>query len=176
MSDIRVGDQIRLSTYEGYAGFGTPEARSVYKTRHEGVVLSTDHSARFGRSVHLDCSVEHEDVDVSETHYLEDFEVERLNVITCTNCDGRGAVQVAFVPTTADADRPSVVTPPHADLSSPASVRLRAEDVVEQVLRDHGIDPVQKRDRPGAPWLSTVLVRAVLEANTSVDKQRSTDV
>lgn len=172
MSDIRVGDQIRLSTYEGYVGFGTPEARSVYRTRHEGVVLSTDHSERFGRSVVLDCSVQHDDHSETETHYLEDFEVERLNVVTCTSCDGRGAIQVAFAPPTADADR---VTQPRADLSSAKNARLRAEDRVEQVLRDHGIDPIQKLDVPGAPWLATLLVRAARHASdTSTDDPRST--
>jgi len=99
MSDVCVGDQIRLSKYAGYVGLGTPEAHSVYETQHEGVVLSTDHSERFGRSVHLDCSVEHEDLDENESHYLDDYEVERLNVVTCPTCDGRGVIQGPLVPT-----------------------------------------------------------------------------
>jgi hypothetical protein len=177
MSDIRVGDQIRLSSYEGHAGLGTPEARSVFVTRHEGVVRSTDHSSRFGRSVDLDCSVEHDDLDENETHYLDDFEVERLNVVTCTRCDGRGSIQVALVPTTpADSERPSAVVPPLTTVVSAEVVQLRAEEAVEQVLRDHGIDPVQKRDELGAPWLATLLVQAVLGTNPSAANQRSTDV
>jgi hypothetical protein len=94
MSDIRVGDQISLSKYAGHVGLGTPEARSVYEVQHQGVVRSTGHSDRFGPSVHLDCSIEHEDLDEDETHYLGDFEVERLNVVTCPKCDGRGHIQV----------------------------------------------------------------------------------
>jgi hypothetical protein len=92
VSDIRVGDSIRLSTYEGHVGFGTPESRSVYKTHHEGKVLDISQSQRFGQSVRLDCSIAHDDPDDDTIIYLNDFEGTLINVAVCTHCDGRGHV------------------------------------------------------------------------------------
>jgi hypothetical protein len=96
VSDIRVGDSIRLVTYEGQDGSGA-DSQTIYKTEHEGTVRGTRDSQRFGQSVRLDCSIKHEDDKADDILYLDDYEIRRVGVQTCPTCAGRGHISVTSV-------------------------------------------------------------------------------
>lgn len=94
MSDVKVGDQIRLTKYEGYVGFGTSEGHAVYKTCHEGKVVRIGNSRRFGQDVKLEgCIAKHDEDDAEDDIlYLDDYWWEVLAVHTCPTCNGRGVI------------------------------------------------------------------------------------
>lgn len=57
----------------------------------------------------------------------------------------------------------------------PEVARHRAEDAVEAALAAHGIDPIVRLEEFGAPWLSEVLVRTVVEALRPLPGDSSAD-